>query len=209
MSTPGPVLNSTWRGSFCRGRWISPCCGAGWRSPAFIWWGTANTCCCSCCRPCWRCCSAWCSAPWGALRGAPDAKLSRRRSGSGPGGPQRQPPADPRHAGARGQHRRTARARPGFQLLLDELEAWQAHQRRENASLLHQATHDALTGLPNRALFEARLDQAVTTYRLHDERFALLYLDCDRFKQINDTLGHAAGDDVLIALARRIQHQLR
>ncbi|MFQ2252224.1 diguanylate cyclase domain-containing protein [Aeromonas hydrophila] len=96
-----------------------------------------------------------------------------------------------------------------FNSLLDELEAWQAHQRRENASLLHQATHDALTGLPNRALFEARLDQAVTTGQLHDERFALLYLDCDRFKQINDTLGHAAGDDVLIALARRVQHQLR
>ena len=96
-----------------------------------------------------------------------------------------------------------------FNSLLDELEAWQAHQRRENASLLHQATHDALTGLPNRALFEARLDQAVTTGRLQEERFALLYLDCDRFKQINDTLGHAAGDDVLIALARRVQHQLR
>jgi diguanylate cyclase len=96
-----------------------------------------------------------------------------------------------------------------FNSLLDELEAWQAHQRRENASLLHRATHDALTGLPNRALFEARLDQAVTTGRLHEERFALLYLDCDRFKQINDTLGHAAGDDVLIALARRVQHQLR
>ncbi|WP_429174905.1 diguanylate cyclase domain-containing protein [Aeromonas salmonicida] len=96
-----------------------------------------------------------------------------------------------------------------FNSLLDELEAWQAHQRRENASLLHQATHDALTGLPNRALFEARLDQAVTTGRLQEERFALLYLDCDRFKQINDNLGHAAGDDVLIALARRVQHQLR
>ncbi len=54
---------------------------------------------------------------WGALRGAPDAKLPHRAAqGSGPGGPQRQPPADPRHAGARGQHRRAARARPGFQL---------------------------------------------------------------------------------------------
>ncbi len=49
----------------------------------------------------------------------------------------------------------------------------------------------------------------MTTGRLQEERFALLYLDCDRFKQINDTLGHAAGDDVLIALARRVQHQLR
>lgn len=94
-----------------------------------------------------------------------------------------------------------------FNSLLDELQAWQAQQARENASLLHQATHDALTGLPNRALFEARLAQAIS---LGDqEGFALLYLDCDRFKQINDTLGHNAGDDVLIALSRRVQHQLR
>lgn len=93
-----------------------------------------------------------------------------------------------------------------FNTLLDELEAWQAHQKRENASLLHRATHDALTGLPNRALFEARLGQALQG---DQERFALLYLDCDRFKQINDTLGHGVGDEVLIALARRVQHQLR
>ncbi|MNF33161.1 putative diguanylate cyclase YfiN [compost metagenome] len=96
-----------------------------------------------------------------------------------------------------------------FNSLLDELEAWQLHQKRENASLLHQATHDPLTGLPNRALFEARLDQSIMTGRAQHERFALLYLDCDRFKQINDSLGHAAGDEVLVTLARRIQHQLR
>lgn len=96
-----------------------------------------------------------------------------------------------------------------FNSLLDELEAWQAHQKRENASLLHQATHDSLTGLPNRSLFEARLAQAIRLGDAQNERFALLYLDCDRFKQINDSLGHAAGDDVLVALARRVQHQLR
>jgi diguanylate cyclase (GGDEF)-like protein len=93
-----------------------------------------------------------------------------------------------------------------FNTLLDELEAWQAHQKRENASLLHRATHDALTGLPNRALFEARLGQAIQG---DQERFALLYLDCDRFKQINDNLGHGVGDEVLVALARQVQHQLR
>ena len=96
-----------------------------------------------------------------------------------------------------------------FNSLLDELEAWQAHQKRENATLLHQATHDPLTGLPNRALFEARLEQAIQAGRTRQERFALLYLDCDRFKQINDNLGHAIGDEVLITLARRVQHQLR
>ncbi|MGU5593715.1 diguanylate cyclase domain-containing protein [Aeromonas sanarellii] len=96
-----------------------------------------------------------------------------------------------------------------FNSLLDELEAWQAHQKRENASLLHRATHDALTGLPNRALFEARLGQAIQAGSTQQERFALIYLDCDRFKQINDNLGHGIGDEVLIALARRVQHQLR
>ncbi len=96
-----------------------------------------------------------------------------------------------------------------FNSLLDELEAWQAHQKRENASLLHQATHDPLTGLPNRALFEARIEQAILAGNKGHEGFALLYLDCDRFKQINDNLGHSIGDEVLIAVARRVQHQLR
>ncbi len=96
-----------------------------------------------------------------------------------------------------------------FNSLLDELEAWQAHQKRENASLLHQATHDPLTGLPNRALFEARMEQAILAGNKGHKGFALLYLDCDRFKQINDNLGHGIGDEVLIAVARRVQHQLR
>lgn len=96
-----------------------------------------------------------------------------------------------------------------FNALLDELQGWQAHQARENATLLHQATHDALTGLPNRALFDARLAQAIAEVSEGSASFALLYLDCDRFKQINDTLGHHAGDDVLITLSRRVQHQLR
>lgn len=96
-----------------------------------------------------------------------------------------------------------------FNSLLDELEAWQELQQRENASLLHLATHDTLTELPNRALFEARLQQAVRSGHASGERFSLLYLDCDDFKQINDNLGHGAGDEVLVAIARRVKHQLR
>ncbi|MGL4506547.1 MAG: diguanylate cyclase domain-containing protein [Aeromonas sobria] len=96
-----------------------------------------------------------------------------------------------------------------FNALLDELQAWQAQQARENASLLHQATHDNLTGLPNRALFDARLGQAIMLAETAGEGFALLYLDCDRFKQINDNLGHNAGDEVLVTLSRRVEHQLR
>jgi diguanylate cyclase len=96
-----------------------------------------------------------------------------------------------------------------FNSLLDELEAWQELQQRENASLLHLATHDPLTELPNRALFEARLQQAVRSGHASGERFSLLYLDCDDFKQINDNLGHGAGDEVLVAIARRVKHQLR
>ena len=109
----------------------------------------------------------------------------------------------------RRQRPRGMRASPAAIVELDELQAWQQHQARENASLLHQATHDALTGLPNRALFEARLEQAIIEVEQEGSSFALLYLDCDRFKQINDSLGHNAGDDVLVTLAKRVQHQLR
>lgn len=93
-----------------------------------------------------------------------------------------------------------------FNTLLDELEAWQAGEGVVGGPVQQAGIFPLLVGLPNRALFEARLGQAIQG---DQERFALLYLDCDRFKQINDTLGHGVGDEVLIALARRVQHQLR
>ncbi|SEB17172.1 diguanylate cyclase [Paraburkholderia sartisoli] len=96
-----------------------------------------------------------------------------------------------------------------FNSLLDELEKWEAGMQRENQTLAHQANHDSLTGLPNRLSFEASLDQALTRADGDRLRFALLFLDCDRFKDINDTLGHAAGDHVLATVARRIREQLR
>ncbi|MGU7782209.1 diguanylate cyclase domain-containing protein [Burkholderia sp. PU8-34] len=96
-----------------------------------------------------------------------------------------------------------------FNALLDEFEDWQNNLRHENASLEHKATHDALTGLPNRAQFEARLTRALGEAMVTGQRVAILYLDCDRFKEINDCLGHDAGDAVLIGIAARLCTQLR
>ncbi|WP_260959731.1 diguanylate cyclase domain-containing protein [Pseudomonas citri] len=96
-----------------------------------------------------------------------------------------------------------------FNALLDELESWQTHLQSENATLAHQASHDSLTGLPNRAFFEGRLIRALRNASKLDERVAVLYLDSDRFKGINDNFGHAAGDAVLTAVATRVKAQLR
>ncbi len=71
------------------------------------------------------------------------------------------------------------------------------------------AHHDSLTGLSNRLLFNDRLNQAISLAKRDSRQFALLYLDLDRFKPVNDALGHAAGDDLLQAVAARIRHQVR
>lgn len=76
--------------------------------------------------------------------------------------------------------------------------------------LLHDAFHDGLTGLPNRALFLDRLGVAIAAGRRNDTHtFAVLYLDLDRFKNINDSLGHTAGDDLLIETAKRLERFIR
>ena len=71
------------------------------------------------------------------------------------------------------------------------------------------AHHDSLTGLPNRLLFNDRLEQAIRLAKRSSRQFALLYLDLDRFKRVNDTLGHTAGDELLQAVAARIRQQVR
>ena len=75
--------------------------------------------------------------------------------------------------------------------------------------LRHQAFHDSLTGLANRALFEDRLVHCLAGARRHGRPAAILFLDLDDFKTINDSLGHASGDELLQAVARRIAGVVR
>jgi diguanylate cyclase len=78
-----------------------------------------------------------------------------------------------------------------------------------NKQLRHLATHDALTGLPNRVLMDDRLSQAVVQAERHGETFAIVLLDLDRFKLVNDSLGHRAGDELLKEVARRLKSVVR
>ncbi|HWJ35585.1 MAG TPA: EAL domain-containing protein [Steroidobacteraceae bacterium] len=78
-----------------------------------------------------------------------------------------------------------------------------------NAELQHQATHDALTGLPNRTLCMDRLGREIAHAERDGHRFGVLLLDLDRFKLINDSLGHGAGDQLLAQVARRLTGAIR
>jgi diguanylate cyclase (GGDEF)-like protein/PAS domain S-box-containing protein len=73
----------------------------------------------------------------------------------------------------------------------------------------HLALHDPLTGLPNRVLFAERIDQAIRHSRRNRDRLAVLVMDLDRFKEVNDSLGHPAGDQLLIAVSQRIRGAIR
>jgi diguanylate cyclase (GGDEF)-like protein/PAS domain S-box-containing protein len=83
-------------------------------------------------------------------------------------------------------------------------------RKRAEDRLMHDAFHDALTGLPNRALFMDHLKLAIAhSKRRMDYLFAVLYMDLDRFKIINDSLGHMIGDQLLVGIAKRLENCLR
>jgi diguanylate cyclase (GGDEF)-like protein/PAS domain S-box-containing protein len=76
--------------------------------------------------------------------------------------------------------------------------------REMSRRMSHLAQHDSLTGLPNRLLLHDRLGRATALARRHRSSFAVLFVDVDRFKHVNDTLGHASGDQLLQSIARRL-----
>jgi len=84
-----------------------------------------------------------------------------------------------------------------------------SERKRAEEQVKHLAFHDPLTNLPNRLLFNDRLTLAVAQAHRHNQRLAVLFLDLDRFKIINDSLGHSVGDELLRQVAERIQEHVR
>jgi diguanylate cyclase (GGDEF)-like protein len=81
--------------------------------------------------------------------------------------------------------------------------------RKQVEEIEYQAMHDSLTGLPNRVLFRDRLEQALHSARRNPGEVAVMFLDLDRFKEVNDTLGHESGDILLREVGQRLAHSLR
>jgi diguanylate cyclase (GGDEF)-like protein/PAS domain S-box-containing protein len=82
-------------------------------------------------------------------------------------------------------------------------------ERQSQAELARQATHDALTGLPNRVLFERKTTEALERSKTTHSSVAVLFIDLDKLKHVNDTIGHAVGDQLIVTVARRLAASTR
>ena len=82
-------------------------------------------------------------------------------------------------------------------------------QKQSEERIQYLATHDGLTGLPNRRMFSDLLNQAILSAKRHDRPLTVMFIDLDKFKAINDTLGHAAGDQLLQVISSRLSSELR
>ncbi len=88
------------------------------------------------------------------------------------------------------------------------LAVYTGSRARHVEEMEHLARHDYLTSLPNRALFAERLHQVLAAAQRDQRQFAVLFLDLDRFKHVNDSLGHSAGDQMLEKIATRLSRAL-
>jgi len=97
----------------------------------------------------------------------------------------------------------------GDGFLISRVIEYSIERKKSVLGLTYLANYDSLTGLANRLLFRERLDRALIRADRNKTLVALFIIDLDRFKNINDTLGHDAGDDLLIMVARRLEHCTR
>lgn len=84
-----------------------------------------------------------------------------------------------------------------------------SHQKQSEEQIEHLSHHDSLTGLPNRLLFQSRLSHALDVAKRNQYQLAVMYIDLDHFKNINDSLGHNVGDEVLVMVSERLNNRVR
>ena len=84
-----------------------------------------------------------------------------------------------------------------------------SERKMQERRMAHQATHDGLTGLPNRYLLQDRIEQAIRQAAREKTHVGMLFIDLDRLKRVNDTLGHQAGDEMIRVVAQRLRRCLR